>query len=170
MSQSIFALPFSQMATKLLINREYVYRQIFQRGWCYIKPGLKPLSGSVERHIFSIFNTWGEKKLFQFLVCSLWRHMPQNNSSRIFCSVKLSGCVAHCLFFLSNSRNARTSICSFHIWALCQQSPCCAGGVGMNGSENALHFPFLTYHNTDGCLPIWILSNWAKSIILGAFR
>lgn len=29
MNQNIFAYPFSQMATKLLINREYVYRQIF---------------------------------------------------------------------------------------------------------------------------------------------
>ena len=158
------------MTTKLLINREYVHRQIFQRGWCYIKPGLKPLSESVERYIFSIFNTWGEKNLlFQFLVSSLWRHMPWNNSSRIFCSVKLSGWVAYYLFFLSNSRNPRTFICSFCIWALCQQSPCCAGGVGMNSSKNALHFPLLTYHNTDGCLPIWILSNWAKSVISGAF-
>lgn len=54
------------MATKLLINREYVYRQIFQWGWCYIKPGLKLLSGSAERRIFSIFNIWEKKAVSIF--------------------------------------------------------------------------------------------------------
>lgn len=74
--------------------------------------------------------------------------MPQNNSSCVFCSVNLSGWVVYCLFFLSNSRNLRTFICSFPIWALCQQSPCCAGGVGMNSSKNGWHFSFLTCYNT----------------------
>lgn len=60
--KNIFAYPFPQMATKLLINREDAYRQIFQWGWHYIKPGLKPLSGSAGKHIFSIFNTWEKKK------------------------------------------------------------------------------------------------------------
>lgn len=144
MNQNIFAYPFSQMSTKFLINRVYIYRQIFQRGWCHIKTSLKPLSVAVKRHLFSIYNIWGKKKFMQFLVSPPWRHIPQNNSSHIFCSVKLSGWVVCCLFFLSNSKNVRTSICSFHIWALCQQSPCSAGRVGMSSSKNALHFLLIT--------------------------
>lgn len=152
--KNIFAYPFPQMATKLLINREDVYRQIFQWGWHYIKPGLKPLSGSAGKHIFSIFNTWGKKKkLFQFLVSSLWRHMPWNCSLYIFFSVILSGWGGYCLFFQSTSRNQRTFICNFCIWALCQQSPCYAGGVGMSSSKNAWHSWF--WHKIilmDACL------------------
>lgn len=138
------------MSTKFPINRVYIYRHLSERLMPH-KNKFKTTFCGFEKTYFP-FLIFGrkKKKLMQFLVSPLWRHIPQNNSSHIFCSVKLSGWVVYCLFFLSNSKNARTFICSFHIWALCQQSPCSAGRVGMNSSKNALHFPLIIL--MDVCL------------------